>query len=241
MKLFKDAEIEDGEPISEELKIKLKYVETYVIRSVICGVSVANFNKECPILIKGDKSIQEYMTEKELTDENTLVGLKHITNNALGKLLLFWSELFKQHEDKKEADKALFFMNYTLEHVMPQSWDQYWGIDSLAVYDSATNKIIADKEEASVIRSAAVYELGNMALLSGSLNSAISNYEMERKINGDPKGRMKDKTGIKDHATLLTTKEIVDTYKEKGYWDERTILERTSEISKLVLKIWPVL
>ena len=111
---------------------------------------------------------------------------------------------------------------------------------SVPIIDIATGEVVEDEEVATLIRDESVYELGNMALLSGSLNSAISNYEFARKINGDPKGRMKKKEGIRSYAALSTTSEIVAIYDEKKKWDETDIRTRTDKFAKVILEIWPI-
>lgn len=240
LKLFKDAEVDELDDVTTELQDKLKKVETYIVRSIVCGESVKNLNKECPILIRGEYTLDDYIKEKNLSDDRFSEGLKYIKENNVGKMLLFWIELYKQEKDKKSEKKALFYSAYTLEHVMPQTWETYWGSKVVPVVDVTTNKILADEDVAATVRGDAVYELGNMALLSGSLNSAISNYEFERKINGDPKGRMKNKEGIRAYATLATTVEIVAIYDEKKKWDETDIRKRTNKFAKDILEIWAI-
>ena len=61
---------------------------------------------------------------------------------------------------------------------MPVTWDKYWKIKDVPVYDTDTLKKVKDEDEAIEMRNRAVYEIGNMALLSGPLNSSISNFEI---------------------------------------------------------------
>lgn len=179
------------------------------------------------------------LKKKNLNDNRFGEGLKSIKENELGRMLLFWIELFNQYQDKK-SDKTALYYTFSLEHIMPQTWDEYWGIDEILVRDAETGNIIDDEELAISSRHAAVYELGNMALLSGNLNSAIRNYEFERKINGDPKGKMKKKEGIRAYTKLSTTSEIVKVYDDTGIWDETEIRKRTNRFMQEVIKIWPI-
>lgn len=240
LKLFKDANVKDLDDVNDELLKQLHKVETYIVRSIVCGESTKNLNKECIILIRGESTLDAYIKEKDLSDERFANGIRIITENNIGKMLLFWIELYKQEKDKKADKKALFYSTYTLEHIMPKTWKEYWNMKAVPVININTGKIVDDEEEAILIRDESVYELGNMALLSGSLNSSISNYEFERKINGDPKGRMKKKEGIRSYATLSTTSEIVAIYDEKKKWDELDIRTRTNKFAKIILDIWPI-
>ena len=240
LKLFKDAKVKDPDDVNDELSEQLHKVETYIVRSIVCGESTKNLNKECPILIRGESTLDDYIKEKNLSDERFAHGIRRITENNVGKMLLFWIELYKQEKDKKADKKALFYSTYTLEHIMPQTWEEYWNMKSVPIIDIATGEVVEDEEVATLIRDESVYELGNMALLSGSLNSAISNYEFARKINGDPKGRMKKKDPIRSYAALSTTSEIVAIYDEKKKWDETDIRTRTDKFAKVILEIWPI-
>lgn len=240
LKLFKDANVKKLDEVTDELLVQLHKVETYIVRSIVCGESLKNLNKECPLLIRGDSTIDDYINEKDLDDETFKNSIREIKENSVGKMLLFWTELYGQQKNKKVDKKALFYSTYTLEHIMPQTWEEYWGFKSVPVINVDTGNIEDNEETATLIRNAAVYELGNMALLTGSLNSAISNYEFERKINGDPKGRMKNKEGIREYAALSTTKEIVNTFDEKKQWDEKTIRNRTDRFAEIILEIWPI-
>ena len=172
LKLFKDENVGNSDEITESLEKKLKKIETYIVRSVVCGESTKNLNKECPILIRGDATIDDYIKEKNLNDQRFAEGLKNIRENELGKLLIFWIELYNQYAEDK-ADKMAMQYSFTLEHIMPQNWDKNWGIKVLPVVDAESNEPILDEERAITIRADAVYELGNMALLQGSLNSSI--------------------------------------------------------------------
>jgi hypothetical protein len=240
LNLFKGAKVNDPDEVTDELLAQLQKVETYIVRSIVCGESTKNLNKECPILIRGESTIDDYINEKKLTDDRFADSVKRIKENSVGKMLLFWIELYKQEKDQKADKKALFYSTYTLEHIMPQTWEEYWGLQVVPVIDVATGDAIDDEETATAIRNEAVYELGNMALLSGSLNSAISNYEIARKIDGDPKGRMKKKEGIRSYAALSTTSEIVSIYDKNKKWDETDIRTRTDAFAKVVLEIWPI-
>ena len=238
LKLFKDANVNNLDEVTDELLAKLHKVETYIVRLIVCGESTSNLNKECPILIRGDNTIDDYISEKCLDDIKFKDGIKKVKDNSIGKMLLFWIELYNQEKDTKVDKKALFYSTYTLEHIMPQQWKEYW--ESVPVIDVLTGNRVDDKEKANLIREEAILELGNMALLSGSLNTSISNYEFERKINGDPNGKMRKKSGIREYATLSITSEVVNIYDTEKNWNEFDIRKRTDKFAKVILEMWPI-
>ncbi|KIR03777.1 hypothetical protein P261_02592 [Lachnospiraceae bacterium TWA4] len=198
-----------------------------------------NLNKECPILIKGDISVDDYIRDKNLNDIRFAEGLKNIRENELGKLLYFGLSYIIQYINKKSDEIALRYV-FSLEHIMPKNWEKNWSIDVLPVIDVESNEIITDEERAIEIRDASIYELGNMALLSGSLNSAISDYDFSRKIEGDTTGKLKKKEGIRAYAMLTSSRKVVETYDANGVWNEVEIRKRTNQFMKDIIKVWPI-
>lgn len=217
----------------DELLLKLQDLESYVIRHIICNSTTKNFNKECILLIKGEKSIQDLYSEKEpeISNDSVRLGLNKISNK-LASLLLFWVELKKRKESNNKADIEMLKYSYSLEHMMPQKWQDNWSVSVQPVYDE-NNMLITDMKKAEEVRQSCIYMIGNMTLLTTSLNSSLKNYEFSRKVNGEGK-----KNGVAKYADLLITKEVLDNYKNDPIWDERKIRERTKDIYNEVIQIW---
>ncbi len=57
----------------------------------------------------------------------------------------------------------------TIEHVMPQTWSTYWPLSSEAKADPVT------EQKSITRRNALVNTLGNLTLITGGLNPALSN------------------------------------------------------------------
>ena len=115
---------------------------------------------------------------------------------------------------------------------MPQKWQEFWPINNPTVKD-INGAEVTDDEKANEIRSSAIYEIGNMALLKSTLNTSVRNYDFKRKMEGE--GR---KAGIKKYDSLLYTKDITAIYDEDGVWDESKIHRRTKELSNEIVTIW---
>ena len=109
---------------------------------------------------------------------------------------------------------------------MPQSWEQNWGIDKVPVV-TTTGDIVDVEETAIELRRSAIYEIGNMTLLNRKLNSSLSNKEMKSKIE------IMDK-----YAGLGIAREVIETCKNKE-WNECSIRNRTNELNKLFIELWP--
>lgn len=207
---------------------ELHKVETLVIRRMITKAETKSYNKMCKEFIKDNSSIDAKIEEQ--IDDYVKNGLTSITNKNAA-LLLFWVELYRRYKDNKQSVKELKY-NYSLEHIMPQKWEEYWS--SVDVVDSEGN-LILEKEIAKRERYSKIYQIGNMTLLNSSLNTSLRNYEFERKIKGE--GRKK---GIKDYADLgITRFDILAPYEfGDSVWNEKKINERTSNLATDIIKIW---
>ncbi|MBY6935599.1 DUF262 domain-containing protein [Clostridium botulinum] len=234
LKLFKNYQIKDENEYTKEFLYKIKEIEKYVIRHSVCQVSTKNFNKDCALLVSGKTSIAKLTMDKSLEISNSSVTkhLKEISNNKLATLILFWIELKRRYEDSKFDMKELKY-TYSLEHIMPQKWEEYWNTDRLPVTEVITNIEIKDKDIARNVRSLAIYEIGNMTLLNSKLNTSLRNYEFTRKINGE--GRKK---GIKDYASLDVALEIIRITDNNKPWNESIISKRTESLTKEFVAIW---
>ena len=93
----------------------------------------------CKEFIKDQAAIDYKLAE--LTNDDVRNGLTSIVNKN-ATLLLFWVELYRRANDSKQSVKELKY-NYSLEHIMPQKWEEYWSqVDAV---DNASN-VITDKE-----------------------------------------------------------------------------------------------
>ncbi|WP_205673392.1 GmrSD restriction endonuclease domain-containing protein [Amycolatopsis nivea] len=106
-------------------------------------------------------------------------------------------------------------VGYPIEHVMPQKWETYWPVDDLA---------------ADVDRREHVHRLGNLTLLTKSLNSSISNGPWL----GDGGKRAK----LREHDVFLLNRKLEDISADG--WDEGLIDRRTSDLIGALLATWPV-
>lgn len=223
----------DEEKLPDELAEEFRNLETIAIRYVVCGSSTKNFNKNCADLLSEKTTTAALIQERqdEIGDEIFFEKIKCITNKH-ATLLLFWLELKRRSEDSKCAEKELKYC-YSLEHIMPQKWREYWPISNPMVADVESGEVIDDTERAEIVRGAAVYEIGNMALLVSNLNAAVRNYEFKRKMEGE--GR---KVGIKQYDYLLYTKDVTSCYDSGKEWNEIAIRCRTELIFSEILKCW---
>ena len=211
-----------------ELESALHKLETLVIRRFVCNSETKNYNKLCKDFINDQSKLDTTLAE---TNDDVFTAALQYINNKPAALLLFWVELYRRSKyNLYDRDELKY--TYTLEHIMPQKWEEYW--ISVPVVGDDGNEI-TDREAAKQYRNKIIYSVGNMTLLKSSLNTALRNYEFKRKIEGD--GR---KRGIKHYAELGITKlDLVASFDAGDkIWDETKIRERNNQIANDVLKIW---
>jgi hypothetical protein len=236
LKLFKDNESVNGDAITETLAGTFKKIESYVLRHTLCRVTTKNFNKECQSLIRGDKTLDRLFVEKSdsLNDNAVKIHLKQMPSNKIASLILFLIELHRMYQDNKASNNQRELKyDYSLEHVMPQKWKEYWGLDALQACYPDTGERVEDVNIAEDLRNHAVYEIGNMTLLTSRLNTSLRNYTFTKKMEGE--GRKK---GIKNYADLSVAKDIVESYDTRTDWNEFSIRERTNRLTSEFLSVW---
>lgn len=102
---------------------------------------------------------------------------------------------------------------YPIEHVLPQKWQSNWSVDGL---------------EAEIQRGSHVHRLGNLTLLTRSLNSKVSNSAWDIK-----------REALSNHDTLLLNSRLLSNVGERE-WSERRIDERSGQLIDVLLTVWPV-
>ncbi|GAC1519923.1 MAG: hypothetical protein NVS3B1_02080 [Marmoricola sp.] len=102
---------------------------------------------------------------------------------------------------------------YPIEHILPQKWQDNWPVAAL---------------DAEIDRSNHVHRLGNLTLLTTSLNSKVS--------NGGWTGK---REALRRHDTLLLNSRLLAQVGECT-WSEDLIDARTNELINTLLAIWPV-
>ncbi|MCS6292533.1 MAG: DUF262 domain-containing protein [Nitrospira sp.] len=103
---------------------------------------------------------------------------------------------------------------YAIEHVMPRKWIAHWPLEG--------------RDEAG--RDRQIHTLGNLTLLTGKLNSKVS--------NGPWIGVGGKKEALEGHDVLILNRELLK--KSADQWTDEAIQVRTRELIDVILQVWPV-
>ena len=117
---------------------------------------------------------------------------------------------------KKHSTALLGIDNYSLEHVMPKNWVKNWKPVSTE----------ADR----LNRNKAILTLGNLTIITSSLNSSIRDADWLTKKNGRGKNH-----GLVHFASGIET---FSPYLEKDEWDETIIIDRAEMLCENAKEIW---
>ena len=260
-----------------DLSLVFQILESYTMRRLLCNTSGAkNYNRLFSKLIQRLKGrrfdVGQFL--KLLSDEkahsnwwpsnrevsNTMCW---ITDTKANRYILYRIELKKRVENQSLESNELDFNNpLSLEHIMPQKWENTWSLPLLAdgdppdlnpLYDCKerilyknlfhneyrennpewkTNPLeegLADESYKSALMVAGfrredLHHFGNLTLVTGSLNSSLSNRPFSEK-----------KSGLFQNSLLVLNREIC----EYDTWDIPQIAHRTSDLCNYFYSIWP--
>lgn len=215
---------------------RFKQLECYVMRHYLIGNTskMGSFLADAVNMINATFDFDDELSDDLISDTRLERALRNVNNNK-AKLALFWVEL-RRHTNK-ESDLYNTPLNYAyeLEHIMPQKWTGHWGLDVLPVLDENGNP--RPSEEATRIRSEAVYEIGNMTLLTSKLNKELQNYCFVDKVEGAVVGN-RQRFGMKKFSYLSISKEVIQV--DPLVWNEEKIQRRTGNLTKEIKEIWTV-
>ncbi|WP_277210580.1 GmrSD restriction endonuclease domain-containing protein [Isoptericola croceus] len=127
--------------------------------------------------------------------------------------LRMYLEAIEDHLRARYRYPAMPRQGNPIEHLLPQKWQTHWAVDGL---------------EAEIARSEHVHRLGNLTLLTESLNSTVS--------NGPWAGAKGKQARIAEHDVFLINR----PFRDGEMWDEDAIDARTETMVDALLATWPV-
>lgn len=214
-----------------EQKNIFMYLESYLMRRMISkstNKSYSNLFSEELISneITSKEKFQNLINEK--TDKNNSMPSDEVVKqgflnskivNKQTRGIIYLIESIIRIKDKSKHSTGLLGLDkYSLEHMMPKKWENHWDKD----------KSFTDEERQN--RNNKLLTLGNLAIITSSLNSSIRDSNWDKKKNGTDKhsGLIKFTSGI----------ETINEYLQYETWDENKIDERANFLYKQAMKIW---
>ncbi|MBK8464919.1 MAG: DUF262 domain-containing protein [Chloracidobacterium sp.] len=226
--LLTDAEMDENDLISAG-----KYLESYLVRRLICAKGTKNYNKgflqvmrEMQISGGGIDTLRDLLMgftgEAGVwpDDEDFENGWMNLpVYDALGTRRV---ELFLRSMEysmrSKMNENIIINSSLTVEHIMPQSWHAHWPPPTETHAFGATP---TPPEKLVDRRNKLIHTFGNLTLLVQQLNSAVSNGPFEAKSesilqNSDLRlnGFLRDVTQWNEDAIALRGRHLFEIAKE---------------------------
>ncbi|MYX74154.1 DUF262 domain-containing protein [Streptomyces sp. SID3915] len=216
--------VDTGDTTPEDAAEALLYVESYLVRRLICQTPTTNLNRifmEAPKELETDRSAAEAV-RRFLSGRRRRWPSDDELRDAMRGKPFYWSGrppqrgyILRRLEESYRPTEPVDFAKASLsvEHVLPQRPTQAW-FDQLA--DETE-----DGQTPQELHDLLVHTLGNLTLTGD--NSKLSNSPFERKQQ------------ILDSSALRMNLEIAAS----GRWGKAEILARADRLSERAVGLWP--
>ncbi|MBC7596337.1 MAG: DUF262 domain-containing protein [Kineosporiaceae bacterium] len=148
---------------------------------------------------------------------------ERFTEHALYKSMTrprerFFLEVIEARMLTPKTESVSFDEDLTIEHVIPQTWEKTWPLPQT---NNEEERIEAEKR-----RNSHVHRLGNLSLVTGSLNPAIGNNPWAEK-----------RKEIERFSKLRLNAELLADY--PSIFDETAINRRSAKLVERLIEEWP--
>ena len=203
------------------------YIESYIMRRIITRATNKNYNQ----LFSDRLILNRVLSKEELisylsgqedkinrmpNDDEVKVAFheSYLTNKyATGVLYLIESKIRSR---SFHSTQLLGINKYSLEHMMPKKWRNNW-------------TLVGDSNEAET-RDNVLLTLGNLTIITQSLNSSIRDAEWSvKKAGRDEKG------GLRKYAEGI---ELLSPFLDLDDWNETAIYNRANYLAEKALTTW---
>lgn len=242
--------IEGDNSIEKAEKAKIyKALDSYITRRFLCGLTTKNYNNvflDYLKFFKIKKSAEAFSEllksktgESNLWPTDTILSEKLLTrpiyreerNNSksISNILL---EIEHALHDNKQESITVINDRITVEHILPQTWFENWPLDgrtiTLEEFNLAPHAVMTEEDKSGLFhqiqnRNTALHSIGNLTILTSSLNPSVSNDKFDLK---------RDEISAKSLLLLNKYFEKIDD------WNEEEILKRSNYLVQIIKKIW---
>ncbi|NID05877.1 DUF262 domain-containing protein [Luteibacter jiangsuensis] len=219
-----------------EFDAVLEVLESFLMRRMVCGLTAKNYNRLFIDLVKAvdkskaisaaqvatwlSKNSGDSMRFPSDEDFETAAVTRPLYNTLRQYKLRSVLEALEAYLQTSKSEAVPLPAGLTIEHVMPQEWKEHWPLSAEVMTDPGK------AQEAASRRDVILNTLGNLTLVTGSLNPALSNAAWQDK-----------RPELLKYSRLNLSRYFHD--KEADVWNEQAIAKRSSELAMALLAIWP--
>lgn len=206
----------------------VRSLESFVVRRLLCRLTTANYNRmflellrrlgggETPVgevtetFLAGQRSASGvWPTSEDVRDAFEMLPLyKMLRREQVQRLLLALDAAAATARTEPVPHSA----RMSVEHLLPQRWSEHWPLPPDPVSAEAVE---AEREEL-------VHTIGNLTVVAGSLNSAMSNAAWPIKRHE-----------ILRYSALTLNRDLPED------WNTYRIRERSGWLAELAVALWP--
>lgn len=236
----------------DEQRLIFTWIESYLVRRAICGLSRKNYNKvfaqQLKKLIDGElsaaslKGVLSSLTgdasrwpSDEEFRQQWLNGAVYPGRLDAAKLRSIFHRLEIALRSEKSEERVPIDMDVLdIDHVMPQSWYAHWPLadntyvtsadaDAAAIRRFAADGLDA-RTEAILQREDTVPRMGNLTLVHYGVNRSLQNAAFGAK-----------RQAFFEHSNLHLNRQLM----QRTGWAEPAIADRGEALAKIAVQIWP--
>jgi hypothetical protein len=212
----------------------LSALESFLVRRMICRMTTKNYNELFLELLASltaadpqtadnvfvsylaGQSAESRLWPDDQAFEHAILDLPLYRLLTRGRLRMVLEALEDAARSPLSEEGHVQRGKLTIEHVLPQKWQDHWPIPDGT-----------DDLDAVLHRERVLHSLGNLTLVNGRLNPALSN------------GPWGAKRGLlAEHTVLHLNKDLLNVYGGAD-WDEDSIRERAKALAQRAQSIWP--
>ncbi len=202
-------------------------LESYVVRRTLARLTTKNYNRLFLELLRrlgvgagpAGQVTTAYLAEQGSdsgvwpTDEElersfaTLPLYRLLKRERLQRALL----ALEVHAQTAKTESILASRKLSVEHLLPQQWEAHWALPSHP----------EDEERERQTRSALVHTIGNLTLVTDSLNASMSNASWPVK-----------RRHLLEHSALTLNRGLPE------HWDGDAIIARSRHLAALAVSLW---
>jgi len=243
-------QIEGDTEFTNENKEKIyQYLDSYIIRRFLCGLTTKNYNNvflEYLKFLTNNKDAEKFkeLLQSKTADTNLWptdrILLEKLQDRPLyreesGKSKIIANILLEiEHSIRGSKQEKVKFINsgLTIEHLLPQTWYEHWPLNdeyisendfTISIHAVMTEEDKNGKYHMIENRNKVLHTIGNLTILTTALNPSVSNSSFEIK---------------KEEINLQSTVLLNTYFQNKTVWDEEEIRKRSKYLYDLIRQIW---
>lgn len=210
----------------------LATLESYLVRRMVCRMTTKDYNRIFVDVLdwlekseaSADEALVRFLAEQDSESRvwprdrqlsQAFADLPLYRLLTRGRMRMVLEAMEDAQRSPKSEEEHVLRGKLTIEHIMPQQWEKHWPLADAS-----------DAEEAAIDRQRLVHSIGNLTLVTKSLNPSMSNGPWPEK-----------RSALDQHSVLHLNKDLLTTWGQSPFGDDQ-IRTRSASLASLAAQIW---